>query len=669
MRRTRRFLITVLVVAALGPNLVAGPAQAAPALTATIDMAPVMTVGQPDTIGIDIANTSTLSEAITVTEIRFVPACASVSNGCQTVDHGHLADDQRVFGVHSHSSQGLESCADTLFIQSEPSAGTIRLAGVFTLAAGEVCRVVVALEAITTPLVDVEPGVPGVQTTAVVEATTTAPGVRAVGVDTVTVERYTPILGMASDPVITAGTPLRASGHVLRASVRPGDWVTFRLFADAACTVPLLDSTVLLDDTPLPAAEFATTTPGTYRWRVSYSGDASNLPLGPTACGDPDFTQTIVPGGHFVPLTPARIEDTRLAVGGLTAPLGPGVTAEVQVTGRGGVPATGVSAVVLNTTVTQPTAGGWLTLHPAGTPRPTASNLNFVAGQTVPNLVVVKVGAGGKVAVFNSAGTTQVILDVAGYYTDRPAVTGGFEGTQVSRIADSRTGVGGAVRLGPGSSIDVQVSGRGGVPDSGVQAAALNVAVTGATASSYLTVYPTGEPRPVASNLNFAAGDTVSNRTMTKLGAGGKVTIFNAAGSTDVIVDVGGWYSDWARAPYAPVEPARILDTRLGVGGMAGPLAAGTEVSVQVAGQGGVPLHGASAFVLNVTVTEPAGPGWLSLRGNGEGIPGTSDVNYASGETRPNLVVVRPAYDDPGRVRLYTSATAHVVIDVAGYFT
>jgi hypothetical protein len=89
---------------------------------------------------------------------------------------------------------------------------------------------------------------------------------------------------------------------------------------------------------------------------------------------------------------------------------------DLSVTGVGGVPAGGVTAVVLNVTVTAPTAEGWLTAWPAGVTKPTASNLNFVPGQTVPNLVVVKVGAGGKVSFFKSSGTTHMIADVVGWY-------------------------------------------------------------------------------------------------------------------------------------------------------------------------------------------------------------------------------------------------------------
>ena len=122
--------------------------------------------------------------------------------------------------------------------------------------------------------------------------------------------------------------------------------------------------------------------------------------------------------GTYVALSPSRVLDTRVGVGAPAAAVAPGGTVHLQVLGRGGVPATGVSAVVLNVTVTQPTGPGFITAYPNGTAMPTASNLNFVAAQTVPNLVVVPVGADGMVALTNgSAGTVQLVADVAGYFT------------------------------------------------------------------------------------------------------------------------------------------------------------------------------------------------------------------------------------------------------------
>ncbi|MCA1657211.1 MAG: hypothetical protein LC713_05820, partial [Actinobacteria bacterium] len=257
---------------------------------------------------------------------------------------------------------------------------------------------------------------------------------------------------------------------------------------------------------------------------------------------------SFLPVGRYTPLSPARILDTRVGIGGISTPVGPGASVDVQVSGQGGVPASGVSAVVMNVTVTQPTGNGFLTLSPTGTPRPNASNLNFTVGENIPNLVVVKLGTGGRVNLFNSAGSTHVIFDVAGWYSDNPnGADGRYQPLVPARILDTRVGPGAGLTLGPGASLDLTVLGQGGVPGGGAEAAVLNVAVTNTTGSSFLTIYPTGQPRPNASNLNWNPGDTVSNRAMVRLGTGGRVTIFNSAGSADIIVDVGGWYTDFTQ--------------------------------------------------------------------------------------------------------------------------
>jgi hypothetical protein len=109
--------------------------------------------------------------------------------------------------------------------------------------------------------------------------------------------------------------------------------------------------------------------------------------------------------------------DTRTGVGASKAAVAAGGTVHLQVAGLGGVPDSGVSAVVLNVTVTAPTEPGVITVYGDGTTRPDTSNLNFLAGQSVPNLVIAQVGANGNVAFYNgSAGTVQLIADVSGYY-------------------------------------------------------------------------------------------------------------------------------------------------------------------------------------------------------------------------------------------------------------
>jgi tetrahydromethanopterin S-methyltransferase subunit H len=81
-----------------------------------------------------------------------------------------------------------------------------------------------------------------------------------------------------------------------------------------------------------------------------------------------------------------------------------------------------VSAVVVNVTAADPTSAGYITVWPSGTTMQQTSNLNFQAGQNIPNLVVVPVGADGKIQLFNgSGGTVQLIADVTGYILGTPA--------------------------------------------------------------------------------------------------------------------------------------------------------------------------------------------------------------------------------------------------------
>jgi len=115
--------------------------------------------------------------------------------------------------------------------------------------------------------------------------------------------------------------------------------------------------------------------------------------------------------------TPARVLDTRNGTGGYSTPVGPGGTISLQVTGAAGVPASGVTAVVLNVTTVDPTAGGYVSVYPDGQPRPVASNLDFAAGQTIANLVQVAVRADGKADFYNLAGSVNLVADLYGYYT------------------------------------------------------------------------------------------------------------------------------------------------------------------------------------------------------------------------------------------------------------
>jgi hypothetical protein len=201
------------------------------------------------------------------------------------------------------------------------------------------------------------------------------------------------------------------------------------------------------------------------------------------------------------------------------------------------VPATGVSAVVLNATVTNTSAPGYLTAYPTGSPRPTASNLNWNPGWTVPNRVIVPIGTGGQVTFFNFAGLTDLVVDVNGYFTDASAAGKRFTPINPTRLVDTRSS---GQTLGSGGTLTVQVGGAAGVP-SMAPAAILNVTATNPTAAGFLTVYP-ADPRPTASDLNFVAGQTIPNLVVATLSPSGAVIVYNSLGTTDVVVDVVGWF-------------------------------------------------------------------------------------------------------------------------------
>ena len=246
------------------------------------------------------------------------------------------------------------------------------------------------------------------------------------------------------------------------------------------------------------------------------------------------FAAPIGTAGGYNGLAPARLLDTRI-----TRPsMGGGSTLALQIFGQGGVPASGVSAVVLNVTATDTTTAGFLTVYPSQTTQPAASTLNWNPGRTVSNRAIVKVGPDGKVNLFNAQGNVDVVVDVSGYFTDVTASGKLFTATNPARMLDTRVG-GGAI--GPNRSLaNQQIAGIDGIP-SDTTAVFLNVTVTDTTAAGFLTVYPNA--RPATSDLNWVKGQTVPNLAVATLSSGGTLNFYNATGSTDLVVDIAGWFS------------------------------------------------------------------------------------------------------------------------------
>jgi subtilisin family serine protease len=237
----------------------------------------------------------------------------------------------------------------------------------------------------------------------------------------------------------------------------------------------------------------------------------------------------------FLPLNPARLLDSRATgttADGISAAIGPrgaGSVTELQVIGRGGVPVD-AAAVALNVTVVGPVDRGYVTVFPCGTQPPIASNLNFVAGLTIANAVITKIGTEGKVCIFTSKGT-HAIVDVNGWFPLGAA----FTALAPVRALDTRPS-GNMVN----GVIEVPVTDLSGVA-SNASAVALNITVVGPPAGGYVTVYPCGSSLPNASSINYVGGQTIPNAVISKVGIDGKVCIYTSS-STHLVVDLGGFF-------------------------------------------------------------------------------------------------------------------------------
>jgi len=434
------------------------------------------------------------------------------------------------------------------------------------------------------------------------------------------------------------------------------------------------------------------------------------------------FTYVSSPGPlptSYAALQPYRICDTRsVAVTWYSTEcsghsIGKGSTLDAQVAGVGGpqgqsVPS-GAQSVVLNVTAISGTANTFLTVFPAGEAVPTASNLNVNAGVNQANLVVVPLGAGGQVAIYNSQGSINVAVDVQGYFaapSGSSSVPGLFHPIAPLRICDSRsTAVTGystecsGDSLGQGQWEKVVVSGcptgnpscTASVPTNGTaEAVALNLTAVFGSAGTFLSVVPPNSSDqcptgyPAFSNLNVTAGYNLPNRVIVPLGPQQDVCVYNNQGAINFILDVNGWFGNGSEASqgayYYAISPLRLCDTRsAGIGYSTEcsgeTLGAGDTLTVPVAGVDGLPAAGGSsppvAVIANVTAVFGTAYTFFTLYPSDVSLPNASDLNVGSGENTANLSIVKLATTgaSAGDLDLFNDqGSINAIVDIEGWF-
>ena len=402
--------------------------------------------------------------------------------------------------------------------------------------------------------------------------------------------------------------------------------------------------------------------------------------------------QPYTPASYHQALVPTRILDTRTSnvgysnnpastpvpgYGTLTLQL-PGDTVTPMVTGAPTQIPSSATAVSVDVTVTAPTAGGNLTVYPDGTQRPVTSSTNFSANTVVTGYQIVPIGLDGKIALYNySSGTTHLIVDITGYFTTDPALTGdqtyhpldpAQRALSTANSIANTTGLNGAGKVPANTTFTLQITGNTGVP-ANATAVAANLTTYSQSGNGYLQAYPTGTTITALTSLTYQTTDMAQMSADIPLGTAGKINIYNYGSATDIIIDIAGYYTtDTTGDRYHTTAPTRLVDTRHGIGGTTGAIPANGAYTISQASIARITTltNAVPATILTVTDTTSAG----NIVAYGTTKPVTSNVNW----TNPGSIVANlalPPLSTTGTVNITTqgSGTLNLIADCSGFFT
>jgi uncharacterized repeat protein (TIGR03803 family) len=371
---------------------------------------------------------------------------------------------------------------------------------------------------------------------------------------------------------------------------------------------------------------------------------------------------------QFVAVTPCRLVDTRPQNGG-GGPI-PGGTFESfnlpqLAQSKGCANLSSAAAYSLNVTVVPPGPLGYLTIWPTGENQPVVSTMNSPDGRIKANAAIVPAGTNSAVSVYVTD-TTNVILDIDGYFAPPGSETYQFYSLTPCRLVDTRQADGdlGGPRLQAQTPRSFPLLESSCIP-SGLNPLAYSLNFTVVPNPSgqplgYLTVWPAGDTQPVVSTLNNPTATVVANGAIVPAGTGGAVDVY-AYNTTDLLIDINGYFAAPGTGGFSmyPVAPCRVLDTRHSGGAFVG------EKTVNVEGSACTPPSNAAAYIFNATVVPPGPMLYLTLWPDGEKQPTVSTLNAYDGFITSNMAIVPT---NNGSIDAYAAALTQLILDISGYF-
>ena len=379
-----------------------------------------------------------------------------------------------------------------------------------------------------------------------------------------------------------------------------------------------------------------------------------------------EITNTPAVPYQFVTVAPCRLVDTRQTGG----PISGGSVRTFPIPQEGGcnIPAT-ASAYSLNVTVVPMGFLGYITMWPAGIDlRPVVSTVNSPDGRVKADAAIVPAGTNGGVNIY-ATNTTNVILDINGYFAPVTSSTLEFYPLPPCRVADTRKsnfpqGLGPpSLSAGVERQFPILNATSCNIPSSAA-AYSLNLTVVPQGTLGFLTVWPTGQNRPTVSTLNDVLGNVIANAAIVVAGTGKDVSAY-ATNDSDLIIDINGYFAPAGTGGLSlyTVAPCRVIDTRH-VGNGA-PFSGTLNPPVDVGGSVcGTPAT-AQGYVFNATVVPTGSLGYLTLWPDLTNQPTVSTLNAADGSVASNMAIV-PSTN--GKVDAFANGITQLVLDISGYF-